>query len=80
MKIPISKPFFGPEEAKALYQTDNLSDAVQQIAKVDRELGPQRLVQAQLFVHLGVGRGIGVRADDGQHRVQGHDPSDEKGQ
>ncbi|MOA25255.1 hypothetical protein D3C78_1459680 [compost metagenome] len=53
---------------------------VQQVAEVDRELGPQRFVQAQLFVHLGVGRGVGVRANDGQHRVQGHHSSDEKGQ
>ncbi len=51
---------------------------VQQVTEVHDELGGQRLVQAQFLIRLSVGGRICVRADDGQYRVQRHDPANEE--
>ena len=54
--------------------------AVQQVDEVNAKLGHQRLVKAQLVIDLLIGALVGIRADNRQHRVDGHHAANEKGQ
>ena len=51
---------------------------VQQVLEVHDELGGQWLVQPQFLIGLGIGGRVCIRSDDGQYRVQRHDPADEE--
>jgi hypothetical protein len=50
------------------------------VAEIARELHVDRLVHAELFVDLLVGRLVGFLANDGPDRIDGHQPADGEGQ
>ena len=54
--------------------------AVQQVDEIDAKLGGQRFIKPQLMVNLLVGTLVSVRANNRQHRVDGHDAANSEGQ
>ena len=53
---------------------------MQQVDEIDAKLGGQRFIKPQLLVNLLIGTLVSIRADNRQHRVDGHDAANGKGQ